>query len=148
MPSIQSAVNEFEAVVLDLPDHPSAIEASAPMLSIGGRVACYCPVTAQLERAWEACEAAGLVVEWAGELMQREWGSRLQGRHEAGQRTVRTHRISSRCPATLTTQRLEFSHCTVGTQTGTAVKPCRGTPSLASHFGQSTFMLASSRHSL
>ena len=77
--SIQSAVNEFEAVVLDLPDHPSAIEASAPMLSIGGRVACYCPVTAQLERAWEACEAAGLVVEWAGELMQREWGRASKG---------------------------------------------------------------------
>jgi len=79
VPSIQSAVDEFEAVVLDLPDHPSAIEASAPMLSIGGRLACYCPVTSQLERAWEACEAAGLVVEWAGELMQREWGRASKG---------------------------------------------------------------------
>ena len=79
MPLIQSAVDEFEAVVLDLPDHPSAIEASAPMLSIGGRLACYCPVTSQLERAWEACEDAGLVVEWAGELMQREWGRASKG---------------------------------------------------------------------
>jgi tRNA A58 N-methylase Trm61 len=28
----------------------------------GGRLACYCPVSSQLERSWEACEAAGLTV--------------------------------------------------------------------------------------
>lgn len=72
-------VEGFHAVVLDLPNHPPAIEASAPLLHPGGRLACYCPVSSQLERAWEACEAAGLTVEWAGELMEREWGRASKG---------------------------------------------------------------------
>ena len=72
-------VDGYHAVILDLPDHPSAIEASAPLLLSGGRLACYCPVSSQLERAWEACEAAGLTVEWAGELMEREWGRASKG---------------------------------------------------------------------
>ena len=74
-----SLVDGFHAVVLDLPDHPSAIEASASLLLPGGRLACYCPVSSQMERAWEACEAAGLTVEWAGELMEREWGRASKG---------------------------------------------------------------------
>ena len=78
-----SAVNDLvigvDAVVLDLPDHPPAIAATAPLLNAGGRLACYCPVSSQLERAWEACEAAGLRVEWAGELMEREWGRASKG---------------------------------------------------------------------
>ena len=69
----------FHAVILDLPAHPPAIEASAALLLPGGRLACYCPVSSQLERAWEACEAAGLTVEWAGELMEREWGRASKG---------------------------------------------------------------------
>lgn len=72
-------VEGFHAVILDLPDHPPAIEASASLLLPGGRLACYCPVSSQLERAWEACEAAGLTVEWAGELMEREWGRASKG---------------------------------------------------------------------
>ena len=72
-------VEGFHAVVLDLPDHPPAIEASAPLLLPGGRLACYCPVSSQLERAWDACEAAGLTIEWAGELMEREWGRASKG---------------------------------------------------------------------
>ena len=76
---IQSTVDVVDAILLDLPDHPPAIEASAPLLAKGGRLACYCPVSAQLERAWEACETAGLTVEWAGELMEREWGRASKG---------------------------------------------------------------------
>ena len=72
-------VEGFHAVILDLPDHPPAIEASASLLLRGGRLACYCPVSSQLERAWDACEAAGLTVEWAGELMEREWGRASKG---------------------------------------------------------------------
>lgn len=72
-------VEGYHAVILDLPDHPPAIKASAPLLLSGGRLACYCPVSSQLERAWEACEAAGLTVEWAGELMEREWGRASKG---------------------------------------------------------------------
>ena len=76
---VQAIAPTVDAVILDLPDHPPAVEATAPLLAVGGRLACYCPVTSQLERAWEACEAAGLTVEWAGELMEREWGRASKG---------------------------------------------------------------------
>ena len=77
--AVQAIASSVDAVVLDLPDHPPAIEATASLLAVGGRLACYCPVTSQLERAWEACESAGLTVEWAGELMEREWGRASKG---------------------------------------------------------------------
>ena len=76
---LQTYCDEFDAIVLDLPDHPPAIRAVASTLTYGGRIACYCPVTQQLEHAWEACEEAGLKVEWAGELMERQWGRASKG---------------------------------------------------------------------
>lgn len=76
---IQEAADGFHAIVLDLPEHPTAVEATAALLLPGGRLACYCPVSSQMERAWEACEDAGLTVEWAGELMEREWGRASKG---------------------------------------------------------------------
>ncbi|MBT60726.1 MAG: hypothetical protein CMA63_04140 [Euryarchaeota archaeon] len=69
----------YEAIILDLPEHQTAIEAVAHLLSLGGRIACYCPVTSQLEHAWKACESQGLEIEWAGELMEREWGMASKG---------------------------------------------------------------------
>ncbi|MEC8763980.1 MAG: hypothetical protein VXX40_02125 [Candidatus Thermoplasmatota archaeon] len=77
--AIKAVHDGFHAIVLDLPEHPSAIQATAELLLPGGRLACYCPVSSQMERAWEACEAAGLTVEWAGELMEREWGRASKG---------------------------------------------------------------------
>ena len=79
MENVHNHCNEFDAVILDLPDHPPAIHAVASSLKFGGRIACYCPVTQQLERAWEACEEARLKVEWAGELMERQWGKASKG---------------------------------------------------------------------
>ncbi len=76
---IMEVTHEVNGIVLDLPDHPPAIHAVAPLMAVGARLACYCPVTQQLERAWEACEVEGLTVEWAGELMQREWGRASKG---------------------------------------------------------------------
>ncbi len=69
----------FDAVILDLPEHVPAIIACAPYLGAGGRIACYCPVSSQLEDAWQTCEENGLQVEWAGELMAREWGRAGKG---------------------------------------------------------------------
>ena len=77
--AIKAVSDGFHAIILDLPEHPSAIQATAELLLPGGRLACYCPVSSQMERAWEACEAAGLSVEWAGELMEREWGRASKG---------------------------------------------------------------------
>ena len=70
---------EIDAIVLDMPVHPPAISACAPKLVFGGRIACYAPTTSQLEASWKACEDAGLTVEWAGELMERQWGLTSKG---------------------------------------------------------------------
>ena len=76
---IVAASGEYDGIILDLPDHRPAIEATAPLLAIGGRLACYCPVTSQLEASWAACEEAGLHVEWAGEVIERQWGRASKG---------------------------------------------------------------------
>ena len=59
--------------------HVPAINSCAPLLKIGGRIACYCPLTSQLENSWLACEEAGLEVVWAGEIIERRWGKASKG---------------------------------------------------------------------
>ena len=76
---IQMLSKHVDAILLDLPDHSIAIEAVAPLLGVGARMSCYCPVSSQLEYAWIACEEAGLEVEWAGEVIEREWGKASKG---------------------------------------------------------------------
>ena len=77
--NIQQHSKFVDAILLDLPDHPPAIKAVAPLLNVGARISCYCPVTSQLEKAWIACEEAGLDVEWAGEIIERQWGKASRG---------------------------------------------------------------------
>jgi tRNA (adenine57-N1/adenine58-N1)-methyltransferase catalytic subunit len=77
--AIQTHAESFDAIILDLPNHTPAVGAVAPLLAVGGRLACYCPVTSQVEAAWFACEEAGLEVEWAGELIERQWGKASKG---------------------------------------------------------------------
>tara|TARA_B100000902_G_C27294759_1_gene909265 strand:- start:1172 stop:1972 length:801 start_codon:yes stop_codon:yes gene_type:complete len=76
---ITDECNLFDAVILDLPEHPKAISAVSKLLRPGGRIACYCPVTSQIENAWETCENEGLTIEWAGELIERTWGRAMKG---------------------------------------------------------------------
>lgn len=76
---IQEHAEFVDAILLDLPEHPPAIKAVAPLLNVGARISCYCPVTSQLEGAWIACEEAGLHVEWAGEIIERQWGKASRG---------------------------------------------------------------------
>ena len=71
--------SNFDSIILDLPQHKSAIDAVSKLLDIGGRLCCYCPVTSQVESSWQACEENGLVVEWAGELIERPWGRASRG---------------------------------------------------------------------
>ena len=70
---------EFDAIILDMPVHAPAITACSPNLKFGGRIACHAPTTSQLESCWKACEESGLTVEWAGELMERQWGLTSKG---------------------------------------------------------------------
>lgn len=76
---ISNHCNGFDAIILDLPEHPKAINSVAHLLQPGGKIACYCPVTSQVESAWIACEEAGLEIEWAGELIERKWGRAMKG---------------------------------------------------------------------
>ena len=69
----------FDAIILDIPNHPIAIKSVASLLDIGGRLACYCPVSSQIGLAWDACEEEGLEIEWVGELIERTWGRASKG---------------------------------------------------------------------
>ena len=76
---VSEITHGVDGIILDLPNHDLAINAVVELLNPGGRIACYCPVTSQVERAWQTCEDNGLVVEWAGELMERKWGRASKG---------------------------------------------------------------------
>lgn len=76
---IKAISSDVDAILLDLPDHPTAIKSVAELLKVGARLSCYCPVSSQLEQAWVACEETGLEVEWAGEVIEREWGKASKG---------------------------------------------------------------------
>ncbi len=76
---VSSISKSLDAIILDLPNHENPIKESSKLLRTGGRMACYCPVTSQMERAWSACEDNGMTVEWAGELIDRQWGRAAKG---------------------------------------------------------------------
>jgi len=76
---ITEVCNEFDAIILDLPEHAKAISSVSNLLRPGGRIACYCPVTSQIEDSWDTCEELGLEIEWAGELIERKWGRAMKG---------------------------------------------------------------------
>tara|TARA_Y100000589_G_scaffold138407_1_gene132440 strand:- start:2563 stop:3348 length:786 start_codon:yes stop_codon:yes gene_type:complete len=76
---IEKISTEVDAILLDLPEHSTAIQAVAHLLKTGARLSCYCPVSSQLEQAWIACEEEGLEIEWAGEIIEREWGKASKG---------------------------------------------------------------------
>ncbi len=69
----------YDAISIDLPEAFAAVPHYASMLRLGGKLACYCPVTSQLEQAWVACEEAGLEVNWAGERIDRTWSKASKG---------------------------------------------------------------------
>jgi len=68
-----------DAIILDMPNHEPAIRKLFPILAIGGRIACYCPVSSQLENCMLVCEELGLKIDWAGELMERPWSRAGKG---------------------------------------------------------------------
>jgi tRNA (adenine57-N1/adenine58-N1)-methyltransferase len=79
LPTMMGGINEFDAIILDLPEPWPVISTLSKKLRYGGRIACYCPVSSQLEKAWNACEEAGLTVDWAGEMMERVWTKASRG---------------------------------------------------------------------
>ena len=77
--SFEDVADEFDAIILDLPEPWPVISRLAKKIRYGGRIACYCPVSSQLEKAWEACEEADLHVDWAGEMIERVWTKASRG---------------------------------------------------------------------
>ena len=71
--------SEYDEISIDLPEPWRAIPHFAPLLNLGGRISCYCPVTSQLEQVWNTCEESGLSVEWAGERIDRIWSKASKG---------------------------------------------------------------------
>ena len=69
----------LDAVIVDMAEPWKVMAELEPLLRVGGRVACYCPTSSQLERSWEVCENLGMVVEWSGEIIERRWSRASKG---------------------------------------------------------------------
>ena len=64
---------ELDAAIIDIAEPWTVVPEISQTLRIGGRIACYCPTTAQLEKSWNEVEKEGLIVEFAGEIIERRW---------------------------------------------------------------------------
>ena len=76
---VSGVCDSLDAVIIDMAEPWKVIGEIEPLIRIGGRVACYCPTTVQLEKSWEACESLGLIVEWSGEMIERRWTKASKG---------------------------------------------------------------------
>ena len=70
---------ELDAAIIDIAEPWTVIPEISQTLRIGGRIACYCPTTAQLEKSWNKVEEEGLIVEFAGEIIERRWSKAGRG---------------------------------------------------------------------
>ena len=70
---------ELDAAIIDIAEPWTVVPEISQTLRIGGRIACYCPTTAQLEKSWNEVEKEGLIVEFAGEIIERRWSRAGKG---------------------------------------------------------------------
>jgi len=70
---------ELDAAIIDIAEPWTVVPEISQTLRIGGRIACYCPTTAQLEKSWNRVEEEGLIVEFAGEIIERRWSKAGRG---------------------------------------------------------------------
>ena len=70
---------ELDAAIIDIAEPWTVVPEISKTLRIGGRIACYCPTTAQLEKSWNKVEEEGLIVEFAGEIIERRWSKAGRG---------------------------------------------------------------------
>ena len=69
----------IDAAIVDVAEPWDLLRTIEPLLRVGGRVACYCPTTVQMEKSWDSCVERGLVIEWAGEMIERRWVKASKG---------------------------------------------------------------------
>ncbi len=70
---------KLDAAIIDIAEPWTVIPEISQTLRIGGRIACYCPTTAQLEKSWNKVEEEDLIVEFAGEIIERRWSKAGRG---------------------------------------------------------------------
>ena len=70
---------EIDSAIIDVAEPWNVLNAVVPCLRVGGRIACYCPTSSQLEKSWNACEDENMNIEWAGEIIERKWSKASKG---------------------------------------------------------------------
>jgi tRNA (adenine57-N1/adenine58-N1)-methyltransferase len=76
---IADICDSLDAAIIDMAEPWTVLSEIAPLIRIGGRLACYCPTTSQLEKSWNEVERLGLIVEWSGEVVERRWAKASKG---------------------------------------------------------------------
>ncbi len=76
---VEGICGELDAAIIDIAEPWTVVPDISQTLRIGGRIACYCPTTAQLEKSWNEVEKEGLIVEFAGEIVERRWSKAGRG---------------------------------------------------------------------
>lgn len=85
---VSALTDHLDAVILDLAEPWTVVSDISKLLRPGGRLGCYCPTSIQLEKSWEACESAGLYIEWAGEVIERRWSKASRGGVRPGNQPI------------------------------------------------------------
>jgi tRNA (adenine57-N1/adenine58-N1)-methyltransferase len=70
---------ELDAAIIDIAEPWTVVANISEKIKTGGRIACYCPTTSQLEKSWEAVEKQNMIVEFAGEMVERRWSKAGRG---------------------------------------------------------------------
>ena len=70
---------ELDAAIIDIAEPWTVVAKISEKIKTGGRIACYCPTTSQLEKSWEAVEKQNMIVEFAGEIIERRWSKAGRG---------------------------------------------------------------------
>tara|TARA_B100000900_G_scaffold398226_1_gene399378 strand:- start:7308 stop:8120 length:813 start_codon:yes stop_codon:yes gene_type:complete len=70
---------DLDAIIIDMAEPWTTLSSLVPCLRVGGKIACYCPTSSQLEKSWNACEKEKLNIEWAGEIIERKWSKASKG---------------------------------------------------------------------
>ena len=76
---VEAICGELDAAIIDIAEPWTVVPDISQTLRIGGRIACYCPTTSQLEKSWNEVENEGLIVEFAGEIIERRWSRAGRG---------------------------------------------------------------------
>jgi len=76
---VKGSCGELDSIIIDIAEPWTVLDEIIPLLRIGGKIACYCPTTSQLEKSWIKLDELGLSIEWSGEMIERRWSIASKG---------------------------------------------------------------------